>query len=322
MLAGETQSGNENLTRFMRDGCIENGRPRRYKDVERLNDELREHARRALLAYLCGMKRVQLPWGGYAQEADDLSDLLLLDVEAGLCERTTRIEEAISAVQTYIQRCRLGLEAGSIVSPEFIRLWESRFATFHIWEAWKRRELYRENWIDWDELARVEHTEAFRFLGTELQRAILTMPRPGGMEYWLEQRPPEHAGLALLQRYESSHLREFAQPPQPEGLDLLGTPERDARLSWLSMVPQAPIIIEDKGNHDGSGIGTVNTPPPQPADAGQKLPLWIEAAIGSMCASCAWPPPLSHQPRPCSPLITGMTKRNAAASAAKYAPSS
>ncbi|GHO56150.1 neuraminidase-like domain-containing protein [Ktedonobacter robiniae] len=277
VLSGETRSGNDNLTRFVRDGSIENGRPRRYKDVMRLNDELRERARRALLAYLCGMNRVPLPWGGHAQEADDLSALLLLDVAAGLCERTARIEEAISAVQTYIQRCRLGLEAGFTVSPEFIQLWESCFATFRIWEAWKRRELYRENWIDWDELEKAKRTEAFRFLEAELQRAILTMPRPGGMEYWPGQLTPTHAGLALLQRHDPSHIREFAQPQQPEGLDLLGMPERDARLSWLSAVPQET-PQQDNGNPDGPVILAASTPPPQPG-ASQKLPLWLEAAI-------------------------------------------
>ena len=44
------------------------------------------------------MNRVALPWapGKFAQEARDLSDLLLLDVEAGLCEKASRIEEAIT----------------------------------------------------------------------------------------------------------------------------------------------------------------------------------------------------------------------------------
>jgi len=277
VLAGESQSGNDNLTRFVRDGCIEQGAPRRYKDVKRLNDELREHARRALLAYLCGMNRVALPWGGYAQEADDLSALLLLDVETGLCERTTRIEEAISAVQTYIQRVRLGLEMGGDVPSEFILLWDRRFATFRIWEACKRRELYRENWIDWDELEKAERIESFRFLEAELQRTILTVPRPGGLEYWIDQRPPAHAGLALLQRYDPSHLREFSSPPQPEGLDLLGTPERDARPSWLSAVPQNTVEVD--GNPDGPSIQAVAIPSPSQPGAAQSLPLWIEAAI-------------------------------------------
>ena len=278
VLAGESQSGNDNLTRFVRDGCIEQGAPRRYKDVRRLNDDLREHARRALLSFLCGMNRIKLPWGGFAQKADDLSELLLLDVEAGLCERTTRIEEAISAVQIYIQRCRLGLETGFNVSPEFILLWDRTFATFRLWEAGKRRELYRENWIDWDELEKAERSESFRFLEAELQRSILTTTRPGGLEYWPDQRLPEHAGLALLQRHDPSQPLAFAQLPQAEGLGLLGTPERDARSSWLSAI-RLDNNTGGNGKPDGSGIRAAANPSQSQPGAAQALPLWIEAAI-------------------------------------------
>ena len=47
---------------------------------------------------------------------NDLSSLLLLDVEAGVCERASRIEEAITAVQSFVRRARLGLEPGWTVS--------------------------------------------------------------------------------------------------------------------------------------------------------------------------------------------------------------
>ncbi|WP_341534756.1 neuraminidase-like domain-containing protein [Candidatus Thiosymbion oneisti] len=129
---GATGSGNEGLTRFVRDGCFEHGEPRRYEDLKRLNDGLRERARHALLAYLCGMNRVALPWGGVATSPEHLSELLLLDVEAGLDQRASRIEEAIGAVQIFIQRARLGLEPGFTPSPEFLLLlllWDSRFVT-------------------------------------------------------------------------------------------------------------------------------------------------------------------------------------------------
>ena len=289
VLAGETQSGNDNLTRFVRDGCIENGRPRRYRDVEQLNDELREHARQALLAYLCNMNRVPLPapLGDFAREADDLSALLLLDVEAGLRERASRIEEAISAVQTYIQRCRLGLEAGFNITPQFIRLWDRSFASFHLWQAYKRREIYRENWIDWEEIQKAQESEAFRFLEKELQRDMLTTPRPGGLEYWPDQGIPAHVGLPTIQSRELDELQQFTMPAnQPEGFNLLGTQERDARLSWLAAL---------QTNTSSGGNGNPSPPPvisspveratstaimqPGQTTTKQPLPLWIEAAI-------------------------------------------
>ena len=68
------------------------------------------------------------------RQPGDLSDLLLLDVEAGLREQASRIEEAITAVQAFIRRSRLGLEPGWKVTSEFARLWDSRFETYRTWE--------------------------------------------------------------------------------------------------------------------------------------------------------------------------------------------
>src|SRR5262249_1456194 len=120
----ETETGNANLTAFFADGCLETEGPRRYEDLRRLNDGLRERGRYAVLAYLCGWKRVALPWqqGSYATAPGDLSDLLLIDVEAGVCERASRIDEAVSAVQSFVRRSRLGLEPGWPMTREFTRL--------------------------------------------------------------------------------------------------------------------------------------------------------------------------------------------------------
>ncbi|BCL79066.1 insecticidal toxin complex protein [Ktedonobacteria bacterium brp13] len=284
-LTGQPQSGNDNLTRFVRDGCIERGAPRRYRDVRQLNDELRKHARQALLAYLCGMNHVRLPWGGYAQEADDLSALLLLDVEASLCEKASRIEDAISAVQIYVQRCRLGLETGLTVSPEFILLWDRRFSSFRVWQVCKRREIYRENWIDWEEIQTAQGSEAFRFLETELQRAMLTAPRSGGLEYWPDQGIPAHEGLALIQSREPDHLQQFPMPSkQEEGFTLLGTQERDARPSWLAALQTGTSSDGNTNTNPENSNTRENTVATTLVQAGQSgtaqdLPLWIQAAI-------------------------------------------
>jgi len=95
-LPGETQTGNANLLAFVTDGWLDNGTSPHYDDLRRLNDGLRERGRRALVSYLCHMDRVPLPWqpGQFATTPGDLSDLLLLDVDAGLHERASRIEEA------------------------------------------------------------------------------------------------------------------------------------------------------------------------------------------------------------------------------------
>ena len=168
--SGVTETGNANLLTFLNDGCFDE-HPRRYGKVKRLNDGLRERGRRALVSYLCSANRVLLPWSTttYASKPGDLSDLLLLDVETGVCEKASRIEEAITAVQTFIRRSRLGLEPSWKVRGEFVRMWDSRFQTYRIWEKCKLRELYRENWIEWTERGKARRIEAFRFLESELQ---------------------------------------------------------------------------------------------------------------------------------------------------------
>jgi hypothetical protein len=259
--AATLASGNVNLTLFFQDGCFENGEPRRYEDVKRLNDGLRQRARAALLAYLCGMNRVLLSGGPnlFAQNPKDLSELLLQDVEVGICEQASRIEEAITAAQTFVERARLGLEPGFVVTPSFVFAWERLFATFHIWQACERRMLYRENWVEWEELEKAKQVESYRFLESELRRSTLTVPVPGGMEYWPGNHPPAHPELTVLQSREPSYLRQII--PAPENLGLMGTPDRDARPSWLAP-PQVEELLS----------------PPEPDPSGN-LPLWIQAAI-------------------------------------------
>ncbi|MEA2343066.1 MAG: hypothetical protein QOF63_1235, partial [Thermoanaerobaculia bacterium] len=266
---GETESGNANLTNVVQDGSFENGEPRRYADVQQVNDGLRERGRTALLAYLCGMNRVPLPWGTnvFAKTPQDLSDLLLQDVQVGLSERTSRIEEAVSVVQTFVERARLGLEPGFVITPAFVYAWDRLFATFHVWQACQRRRIYRETYVEWDELEKARRTEAFRFLESELRRSALTFPVPGGKEYWPGNRPAPHPSIELLQNREPSHLKII---PQPEMLGLMGTPERDARPTWL-----APM---SNGQQGLEGLLLANAPATTAADT-QGLPLWIQAAI-------------------------------------------
>jgi hypothetical protein len=293
---GSIDIGNNNLAQFYRDGCIENGEPRRYEEIKRLNDVLRLRGRAALAAYLTHMNRVPLPWGGFATTAKDLSELLLIDVEAGLCQKASRIEEAISAVQLFVHRARVGLEPGFVASPDFILAWDRHFGTFRIWEACKRRLIYRENWIEWDELQMAKQTEAFQFLESELRRATLTMPVPGGLTYWNGPRPPVHPGVTLLQHREPATMQ-FLDPP-PEGLGLMGTPDRHARPNWL-----APVLSESTKRpprDDDNGNGDDDIPPipilaSAPTDnpsfllalaphnsqlvTTSELPMWLQAAV-------------------------------------------
>ncbi|WP_226602992.1 neuraminidase-like domain-containing protein [Bacillus cereus] len=279
-------SGNQNLTQFYRNGCIENGEPRRYEEIKRLNDGLRKRGRDALVAYLTHMNRVKLPWNGFATEAKHLSELLLIDVETEICQKASRIEEAISAIQLFTRRARLGLELDPqtykplVFSQDFVMAWNRHFATFRIWEACQRRLIYRENWIEWDEWQKAQQTEAFQFLESELRRATLTIPVPGGLAYWNGQRPPVHPGIKLLQHREPAAMELL--DPVPEGLGLMGTPDRHARPNWLAPVrgenhtPESN-PIEVKSHRTNSSLPLTTNDGQEHTSA--NLPMWLQAAV-------------------------------------------
>ncbi len=285
-------SGNENLTQFYQNGCFENGDPRRHEDLKQLNDGLRQRARAALLAYLCGMERVSLPWGGglFAHLPHDLSDLLLLDVEAGIREKASRVEDIISSIHTFLQRARLGLEPDFTVTPTFVQLLETRFATYHTWEICKKREVYRENWIEWDELEVARHSEAFRFLEDKLRLATMTKPTPGGMEWWPNYPTPPSSSLTDMQKSQPSQIQLLQDAS--EGLNLLGMPESAAWPTWLARIispnnrgngddNQNPIINDQPAVHDNPLLDEGHVPPAPAAqtDSGDHMPLWIQSAV-------------------------------------------
>jgi len=292
-VSGVTETGNANLTAFLDGGCLQQ-HPRRYLDVKRCNDGLRERGRNALVAYLCSADRVALPWSTpttYASKPADLSDLLLLDVETGGCEKASRIEEAITAVQTFIRRSRLGLEPNWSVGGEFVRLWDSRFRSYRTWEKCKLRELYRENWIEWTERGKARRIEAFQFLESELRSSTLTLAAPGGLDWWDDDAESlEHAPV-LLQTRVPSQLQALTAPPQSptrEGLSTLSSPEYAARPTWLAAVPPASAATGSGGGSTGGTGNPPNAPKAVPALAKAaaegsaqpvSVPLWMESAI-------------------------------------------
>ncbi|GAA2208044.1 hypothetical protein GCM10009850_035020 [Nonomuraea monospora] len=277
--ADDPEPGNVNLTELVRDGYFEQGEPRRYGEVTRLNDGLRKRARAALLAYLCGMDRVALPGGGKIRSPKQLGDLLLIDVTDGGCRRTGRIEDAINAVQLYVRRARLGLEPDFPVSNGFALLWDRNYADYEVWRGSQQRRLYRENWVDWSELARARRSEAFALLEAELRRSTLSVPVAGGLEYWPAPAPPEHPGQLVLQARDLSRIQGI--DPAHHGFGLLGTPEAAGRPAWLSSLTQPAGKPEPEPEPDGDGDGPViGLRRLRMAAKGERLPLWIQAAAG------------------------------------------
>ena len=124
-------------------------------------------------------------------------------------EQASRIDEAITAVQNFVRRT-IAPRAGVDWSRRLRAMWDGRFASFQIWQACKRRELYKENWIEWIELDHARKSEGFRFLESELRSASLNIAVPGGLDWWPQDRPPLHPALEAsgrANRPECKHCR-------------------------------------------------------------------------------------------------------------------
>ena len=113
--------------------------------VKPLNDQLREDQKQALISYLLVQPDL-IEWG--VVDADSLFEFFLIDVQMDACMDTSRIKQAISSVQLFVQRCLLGLEAQYGVTSEVLDRdrWDW-MQKYRVWEANRKVFLYPENWI-------------------------------------------------------------------------------------------------------------------------------------------------------------------------------
>lgn len=113
--------------------------------VKPLNDQLRGNQRQALIDYLL-VQPALIEWG--VVDADSLFEFFLIDVQMGACMETSRIKQAISTVQLFVQRCLLGLESRDGISNQDVdrERWEW-MQKYRVWEANRKVYLYPENWI-------------------------------------------------------------------------------------------------------------------------------------------------------------------------------
>lgn len=134
----------------------------------RAADGLRESQQRALVAYL--MHR------DGARDAAELHARYLLDVETGPSLRTSRIKQAMSSTQLFVQRWLLNVEDQTLPSvPESLaRQWEWT-KSYRVWEANRRVFLYPENWLEPG--LRDDKTHLFTKLESELRQGDLTTDR-------------------------------------------------------------------------------------------------------------------------------------------------
>jgi hypothetical protein len=203
------------------------------KVVRPLNDQLREHQKQALISYLL-VQKVLIDWG--VIDADSLFEFFLIDVQMDACMETSRIKQAISSVQLFVQRCLLGLEDrvenGVQVGVPADVLDRDRWEwmqKYRVWEANRKVFLYPENWIK-SEL-RDDKSPFYKELESELlQKDINPQTIEDALKSYLF-KVDEVANLKVVGLF-------LEQEINPNGV-----PENDLKLHVFSRTRNAPYFF-------------------------------------------------------------------------------
>ncbi|KAH6949413.1 hypothetical protein BKA56DRAFT_289382, partial [Ilyonectria sp. MPI-CAGE-AT-0026] len=129
-----------------------------------LFNTLRHNQRDALIAFLLMQKPLR-QWG--VRDADSLFEFFLIDVQMGSCLQTSRIKQAISTAQLFVQRCLLALEDDhGLAGFSFDKQRWSWMQNYRVWEANRKVFLWPENWLD--PTLRDDKSELFLALESQL----------------------------------------------------------------------------------------------------------------------------------------------------------
>lgn len=136
--------------------------------VTPLHDDIREKKRSALVEYhLENSQRNEpseivfngklIPNPLYWKDSNSLYKYFLIDVEMSACQLTSRIKQALSSIQLFVQRCFLNLENRYVQvtqdekedtsSPNAWSQWKW-MKNYRIWEANRKIFFYPENWLE------------------------------------------------------------------------------------------------------------------------------------------------------------------------------
>jgi len=114
--------------------------PVRWREVAKpVSDRLRQRQRDALVAAVLHAKGLT--------SVEELYQELLIDPGSEPVLRTTRIRQAISTCQLFIQRCLLNIEPNVHPSAINAEHWEW-MKRYRVWEANRKIFLYPENWLE------------------------------------------------------------------------------------------------------------------------------------------------------------------------------
>ncbi|HEU5407130.1 MAG TPA: neuraminidase-like domain-containing protein, partial [Nitrospira sp.] len=179
--------------------------------VKPLNDQLREDQKQALIHYLLVQPDL-VEWG--VVDADSLFEFFLIDVQMGACMQTSRIKQAISTVQLFVQRCLLGLEEPNVPNDALDRdRWEW-MQKYRVWEANRKVFLYPENWID--PQLRDDKSPFYKELESELlQKDINTQTVEDALKSYLF-KVDEVANLKIVGLFVEQQFDDQGQPVKDE----------------------------------------------------------------------------------------------------------
>lgn len=141
--------------------------------IKPFHDQLRNNQKEALIGYLLQQKELI---ARDVMDADGLFEYFLIDVQMDAAMETSRIKQAISSVQLFVQRCFLGLEEeyNGIKSNTLDRTRWEWMQRYRVWEANRKVFLYPENWIESN--LRDDKSPFFKELESELLQKDINKP--------------------------------------------------------------------------------------------------------------------------------------------------
>lgn len=151
-----------------------------------LRDVLRRQQRNALVGYLLAHRRP--PDVAQWHDPDDVYAWFLIDVQMDACQGTSRIVQANSSIQLFVQRCMLNLEPQVVVDTSSDKDWLhwKWISRYRVWEANRKVFLYPENWIE--PSLRTDKSPFFKDLENDLvQNAVTKDTAEDGLRSYLEK---------------------------------------------------------------------------------------------------------------------------------------
>ena len=223
--------------------------------VTPLNNIIRENSKNALISYL--LVQPELRVNQNIRDADGLFEFFLIDVQMSSCLQTSRIKQAISTVQLYIQRCLLGLEPDAVIDRE-------RWATMETQPLYVVRRnvfLYPENWLD----PSLRDDKSFmyqNFEGSLLQKDVTDQNTIDAVKSYLFMldRVANLQGVGLYFDDQTGTVHIFSRTRSPPYFYYYRTYSAQAWTPWQEMQIDIPSYNIESTDGRATSVGTYLCP--------------------------------------------------------------